>query len=292
MIYGNKVKVNDTFLNVYTEGNKSPTIVFLSGSGVTSPVLEYKPLYRKMSDTYRIAVIEKAGYGLSGSMTTKRTVENLVAESREALKLSGINPPYILAPHSYSGFEAIWWANNYPEEVKAVLGIDMGFPNMALAQAKEISEDHKKKMVQQQRKLLSVIAKQGFVSKLVRNKTVNVSGLMTSNELTDDEKKLYQELFYRNLLNEEISEEALLMTENAVKADKSGILRCPGCFYISSMKSHVKSITWQEAGIAYVKECGGELHLSKEGHFLYASIPDEIAATFKSFLERTLKCNP
>lgn len=288
MHYENKVKVNHTFLNVYTEGNGKATIIFMSGSGVTSPVLEYKPLYRRMSDEYRIAVVEKAGYGFSGSMTTERTVENLVAESREALLLSGIKPPYILAPHSYSGFEAIWWANQYPEEVKAVLGIDMGFPNMALAQAKEISEEQKKKMVMQQKKLLTLIAKQGFIAKLLKNKTINASGLITGNELTDEEKTVYEELFYKNLLNQEISEEALLMTENAVKTDQTGILKCPACFYISNMKSPVKSITWQDAGIAYAKECGGEVHLPHQGHMLYTVIPDEMTTTFKTFLKKVL----
>ncbi len=287
MNYENKVKVNNTFLNVYSEGKNSElTIIFMSGSGVTSPVLEYKPIYHRMSDEYKIAVVEKAGYGFSGSMTTKRTVENLVAESRKALLLAGINPPYVLAPHSYSGFEAIYWANTYPEEVKAILGIDMGFPNMALAQAKEIPETQKEKMVMQQRKILSVVAKRGLLAKLLKNKTINASGLMTGNELTDEEKALYQELFYKNLLNQEISEEALLMTENAIKTDNTGILKCPACFYISNLKSPVKSITWQDAGIAYAKQCGGEVHLSEQGHMMYALIPHEMANTFKAFLKK------
>lgn len=78
MIYKNMIKVNNTYLNVYSEGKGNLTIVFMAGSGVTAPVLEYKPLYRIMSDSYKIAVVEKAGYGFSGSMTTERTVENLV----------------------------------------------------------------------------------------------------------------------------------------------------------------------------------------------------------------------
>lgn len=286
MIYGKKVKVNDTFLNIYTEGEKGDIIVFMAGSGVTSPVLEYKPLYRRLSDTYRIAVVEKAGYGFSGSMTTERTVENLVAESREALLKAGLKPPYILAPHSYSGIEAIWWANSYPDEIKAILGIDMVFPNMALAQAKEIPENKKLKMVVQQKKFLGIIAKRGLISRILKNQTINVSGLMTGNELSADEKKMYQKLFYKNLLNQEVFDESVLATENAVKADKSGIIKCPACFYISSMKSPVKSLTWQNAGRIYAEKCGGEYHLSKEGHTLYASVPLEMAETFKTFLKK------
>ena len=119
--YGNLVNVGKNQLNIYTEGTGKIAIVFMSGSGITSPVLEYRILYRKLSDQYRIAVVEKAGYGFSGHASTKRTVENMVQESRKALRLSGIKPPYILAPHSYSGFEAVYWANTHPEEIQAVL---------------------------------------------------------------------------------------------------------------------------------------------------------------------------
>ena len=83
--YGNAAKLGDTVINVVTEGSGSYTIVFMAGSGVGCPGLEYKPLYRRLSDKYRIAVIEKAGYGLSGKAETERTVVNLVEESRSAL---------------------------------------------------------------------------------------------------------------------------------------------------------------------------------------------------------------
>ena len=113
--YGEAAKLGETVINVVCEGSGEYTVVFMAGSGVGCPGLEYKPIYRRMSDEYRIAVVEKAGYGLSGPAKTLRTVENLVEESRSALKALGIQPPYILAPHSYSGFEAIWWANTSPD---------------------------------------------------------------------------------------------------------------------------------------------------------------------------------
>lgn len=288
MTYGKKVEVNGTHLNGYVEGNGPHTIVFMAGSGVTSPVLEYKSLYEKMTDENTIAVIEKAGYGLSESMTTARTVENLVEETRKVLDLLGLKPPYILAPHSYSGIEAIWWANNYPGEVDAILGIDMVVPAYAFAQAKEIPQDKKITMLDKQRKLLARIARQGILSKIVKNQTVNASGLISGNVLSDEEKELYIDLFYKNIQNSEIYEEAVLATENAVKADSKGNVSCPLCLYISSMKSPLKELTWQDAGIAYAKECKGEYHLTKENHMLYTHIPDKMANTFKEFINRRL----
>lgn len=258
--YGKIQRVNGNDINIYTEGTGKFTIVIMSGSGVTSPVLEYKTLYKRLADEYRVAVVEKPGYGLSGHAVTDRTVENMVDESRETLRLAGILPPYILAPHSYSGFEAVYWANTYPDEVKAVLGIDMGIPDMALLQAQALSEDKKKRMLEKYDKFLALIQKRGVISKLIRNKTVNASGLISGSSLSDKEKELYTELFYKNIRNQEIKEEAIRMTENAKKAQATGVLKCPVCFFISNMRSPVKSMTWQEAGIAYAKKCGGEYH--------------------------------
>ncbi|MDE5854177.1 MAG: alpha/beta hydrolase, partial [Ruminococcus sp.] len=235
--YGKKIKVGNGSLNVYTEGNGTHTIVILSGAGVTSPVLEYRPLYQKLSDTYKIAVVEKSGYGMSESTGTERTVQNMVNESREALMGAGIKPPYILAPHSYSGFEAIYWANTFPDEVTAVLSIDMGVPETAFEMEKALPPNKRTAMLQRTKKLYTKIQKKGFLAKLLKNFTVNTSGMLSSDYLNKDEKKLYDELFYKNLTNEEIFEENIMMTANAKSTAATGHLKVPGFFYISNMKT-------------------------------------------------------
>jgi pimeloyl-ACP methyl ester carboxylesterase len=284
--YGEAAKLGDTVINVVTEGSGEYTIVFMAGSGVGCPGLEYKPIYRCMSDEYRIAVVEKAGYGLSGPAKTPRTVENLVQESRAALKELGIQPPYILAPHSYSGFEAIWWANTYPDEVKAVLGLDMGFPNMMRAQAEEIPEEKKKVMVEKSRALMSKIAKRGLLDKLTRNKTVNASGLMKSDELSEQEKLTYEQTYYKNITSEAVFEESLLAEKNAETAEKTVYLKCPACFIVSNMKTPVKSLSWQQAAKDYAEACGAEIHIVNESHTMYTKIPDKLAKVFKAFLHK------
>ena len=289
--YGNAAKLGDTVINVVTEGSGSYTIVFMAGSGVGCPGLEYKPLYRRMSDKYSIAVIEKAGYGLSGPATTPRTVENLVEESRAALKELGIQPPYVLAPHSYSGFEAIWWANTYPDEVKAVLGIDMGFPNMMKAQAKEIPAEKKKAMVDKSRALMKKISKRGVLDKLTRNKTVNASGLLKSDELSDEEKKTYEAVYYSNITSEAVFEESLLAEKNAEAAEKTGYLKCPACFIVSNMKTPVKALSWQQAAKDYADACGAEIHIVNESHTMYAKIPEKLSKVFKAFLYKNNICD-
>ena len=282
--YGKLIKVGETELNVYSEGNGNVTLVFMAGSGVGCPVLEYSPIYRKMSANYRIAVVEKAGYGSSGKATTKRSVDNLVNESRAALKAAGIQPPYVLVPHSYSGFEAIWWANTFPDEVAAVLGLDMGFPNMMKAQAAQIPHSKKVVMVDKTRKLMQRIAKRGLLDKLLRNKTVNASGLLSGNALTMEEKRFYEDTYYKNIASEAVFEESILAEENAAKAEGTGYLSCPACFLVSNMRSPVKALTWQQAAKDYAEKCGAEIHLLDENHMMYTKIPDKIVGIFTDFL--------
>ena len=284
MNYENLVEVGGTKLNVYTEGEGAVTIVFMAGNGVTCPVLEYKPIYRRMSKKYRIAVIEKAGYGFSEGTDEPRTIENLVAADREALRKAGIEPPYVLAPHSYSGLEAVYWANTSPDEVRAVLSMDMAVPDTAIAQSRELPEEKRRAMIQKQQKLIHKISKGGILTKLMKNKLENASGLMSGNELTEDEKVVYKEYFYKNLAHKEYADEALLLTDNAVKVNKTGLLKCPCCFFIGDMKLPVKSVSWRQNGIDYAEKCGGEIHLSDKGHMMYAFIPDEMADTFDKFL--------
>lgn len=112
------------------EGEGDITIVFMSGGGTSSPVLDFKSLYSLLSDEYRIAVVEKAGYGFSEVVDVNRDIDidNLLSETREALLKAGISEPYILMPHSMSGIEALYWGQMYPDDVMAIIGLDMAVP--------------------------------------------------------------------------------------------------------------------------------------------------------------------
>lgn len=114
---GQMVEVNGHQVHVYTEGEGSLTLVFMSGGGTCSPVLDFKSLYSLLSDQYRIVVIEKAGYGFSDVVDVARDIDTILSETRTALAKAEISGPYILCPHSISGIEALYWAQTYPNEV-------------------------------------------------------------------------------------------------------------------------------------------------------------------------------
>ena len=52
---------------------------------------------------------------------------------RLILQEAGEKGPYILVPHSLSGLEAIRWEQKYPDEIKAIIGLDMATPKTYLS---------------------------------------------------------------------------------------------------------------------------------------------------------------
>ncbi|MFD1137261.1 alpha/beta fold hydrolase [Paenibacillus urinalis] len=122
------VQVDDKQMNVYSKGEGPNTIVLLSGLGTVSPVLDFEPLVNEMSKYNRVVVVEPFGYGFSDQTNKERSVENIAGEIRNALKQLNIEGPYVLMPHSISGIYSLYYANEYPDEVKAVVGIDATLP--------------------------------------------------------------------------------------------------------------------------------------------------------------------
>ena len=125
---GTPVTVDGHTMNVYTEGDGNVTLVFMSGGGTCSPLLDFKSLYSLLSDKYRIAVVEKFGYGFSDVVNTDRDIDSMLDDTRNALSAASLKAPYILCPHSMSGLEALRWAQEYPDEVSAIVGLDMAVP--------------------------------------------------------------------------------------------------------------------------------------------------------------------
>ncbi|KQL33731.1 alpha/beta fold hydrolase [Psychrobacillus sp. FJAT-21963] len=125
---GKLVEVDGKSMHVYTKGEGDNTIVLLSGLGTAAPALDFEPLINELANNNKVVVVESFGYGWSDITDKARTVENIVEETRTALKKLNINGPYILMPHSISGIYSMYYANRYPEEVKAIIGIDSTLP--------------------------------------------------------------------------------------------------------------------------------------------------------------------
>lgn len=125
---GQMVSVNGHDMSVFVKGNGPQTLVFLSGAGTASSILDFKDLYDGLSKQYKIVVVERAGYGYSEDTSKSRDVSVILSETRQALAKAQVLGPYIILSHSMASLETLLWQENYPSEVKAVVGLDWALP--------------------------------------------------------------------------------------------------------------------------------------------------------------------
>jgi hypothetical protein len=125
---GQLVAVNGHRLHVYAEGAGDLTLVFHVGQRHHRP---YAGFQRTLSPPVRRLPHGRRGAGgvrLERGRRHSRDIETVLNETRLALTLAGESPPYVLLPHSMSGLEALHWANRYPDEVAAIIGLDPATP--------------------------------------------------------------------------------------------------------------------------------------------------------------------
>lgn len=123
------VTVDGKKMSCYVQGDGSTTIILLSGYATPSPIANFMPLSNALSQNYKVVTLEYFGYGFSDPSKEIRSNESFVHEIRSALKELGIQPPYVLMPHSFSGIYSMYYANKYPDEVFAIIGLDDSKPN-------------------------------------------------------------------------------------------------------------------------------------------------------------------
>jgi len=121
-------------INVTRTRGPGPTIVLLSGYGTPAPALDFAPLIREL-DAFDVIVVEGFGYGYSDLDVPERTIGNITSELKEVLAKLHVDEPVILAGHSVGGLYARYYANAYPDDVAAVIGID---PMAAKASSLEV----------------------------------------------------------------------------------------------------------------------------------------------------------
>lgn len=276
---GQMVAVGDHKLHVYGEGERSVaeplTLVFLSGSGTSAPTLDFKALYGRLSDEYRIAVVERAGYGWSEIGDTPRDIDTVLAETRLALQLAGESPPYVLFPHSMAGLEALYWANRYPEEVVAIVGLDPALP-----QTYEVMPPPPQLMLS----TITFAARTGVIRSGAS--VCHEFAAVSEGHLTAEETDVFCSLFYRRTLTPNMLAE-IKATDNPQLVAATGIPDVPILFFVSNA-SDLPLANWPDILIAYAEAAGGESLALDVPHYLHNYAPDVIAAESRAFIKQVV----
>ncbi|WP_442602824.1 alpha/beta fold hydrolase [Paenibacillus sp. KN14-4R] len=279
---GTLVDFDNKKINVYNEGSGGDTYVLMPGSGIAAPIYEMKGLYSKFSKDNKIAIIERAGYGYSDVLDDDRDLDRILEQSREALIRSGNQPPYVLMPHSMSGLEAIYWAQKYPDEVKAIIAMDIGLPQdyvtykMSFVQSLNI-------------RAMNVFTKIGF-HRFLPSSTYNEEVLKQS-FLTDQEKEIFKAISFKMTFNDDMLHELLQIDENAKKSVARPLPKGTPILFLAAYTDQNEHSAYNERKNKSYEELASQLSRSevkrvKGKHSIYLYAPDEIYKLATDFIKK------
>ena len=268
---GQQVLVNGHQMNVYVEGDGPETIVFLSGAGIASPILDFKDISDSLSKKYKVVIVERAGYGYSDDSNQSRDVMEVLAETRQALSQANVTGPFIILSHSIASLESLAWQEKYPDEVKALVGLDLALPSSY--------EDLKDNQA-----LLTLAY---WSSKIGLLRYFPESFYIKNQTLIESERKQYKLLAYKQLMSQAMLHESQTVKENAKKVPSNINPKIPALLMVSNGEgTSFSQSEWQRYAERFASDQSNvQVDYMDAPHDLYHYQSDAIVSRIKEFLE-------
>ena len=268
---GKQVTVNGHRMNVSVKGEGSETIVFLSSAGIASPILDFKNLSDSLSKKYKVVVVERAGYGFSEDSDRSRDVMEVLSETRQALAQAHVSGPYVILSHSMASLESLAWQEKYPDEVKALVGLDWALP----ASYEDLKDNQA---------LLTVAY---WSSKIGLLRYFPESFYIKNPTLTETERQQYKLLAYKQLMSQAMLHESRLAKENAKKVPSSINPKIPALLLVSNGEGTTFSQSeWQRYAERFASDQSNvQVDYMDAPHDLYHYQSNAIVSRIKEFLE-------
>lgn len=125
--FGERVDVGGYKLHIDCTGRGSPTVVMDAGEGQWSLFL--RDLQDQIADGMRVCIYDRAGLGWSDGGPEPRTAERMADELHTLLDNAGEDGPFVLVGFSFAGWNAILFANRYPEDVSGLVLVATPYPD-------------------------------------------------------------------------------------------------------------------------------------------------------------------
>jgi pimeloyl-ACP methyl ester carboxylesterase len=114
-------------LQVRGADSDGPTVVLEAGMGSFSPNWHW--VQEELAPVVRSVSYDRAGLGWSGRSRHPRDAQSIATELRDALREAAIEPPYVLAGHSFGGLPVRAFADLYPELTAGLVLVDASHPD-------------------------------------------------------------------------------------------------------------------------------------------------------------------
>jgi pimeloyl-ACP methyl ester carboxylesterase len=106
----------------FLSGEGDPVVILDAGLGDHSQV--WQNIQPEVSRFTKVLSYDRGGMGQSDKAPIPRTCKDMAEDLRQLLHAADLCHPYILVAHSWSGINARWYANQYPNELAGMVLID------------------------------------------------------------------------------------------------------------------------------------------------------------------------
>jgi len=114
-------------LQVRGADSDGPTVVLEAGMGSFSP--NWYWVQEELAPVVRSVSYDRAGLGWSRRSRRPRDAQTVAMELRDALREAAIDPPYVLAGHSFGGLPVRAFADLYPDLTAGLVLVDASHPD-------------------------------------------------------------------------------------------------------------------------------------------------------------------
>ncbi len=117
-----RVAIEGRSMRMLLAGSGASTVVFENGLG--PPLEMWGKVQPQVSRFARTVAYDRAGVGLSEQGPAPRDGRQVARELRDALRVAGVAPPYVLVGASLGGLYIRVFAGMYPEDVSGMVLVD------------------------------------------------------------------------------------------------------------------------------------------------------------------------
>lgn len=193
------------------------------------------------------------------------------SETRQALSQAEVSGPYVIVSHSMASLESLAWQEKYPNEVRALIGLDWALP----ASYKDLKEHP------------TLMTLAYWTSKIGLLRYFPESFYIKNPTLTETERQQYKLLAYKQLMSLAMLHESRLAKENAKKVPSSINPKIPALLLVSNGEGTTFSQSeWQRYAERFASDQSNvQVVYMDAPHDLYHYQSNAIVSRIKEFLE-------
>jgi pimeloyl-ACP methyl ester carboxylesterase len=159
----------DVRLNIDCQGQGSPTVVLDSGLGV--PGVGWNRVQTEVAKFTRVCWYDRAGYGWSDGSSAPRTSLEIAKELHALLAAANEKGPFVLAGHSFGGYNVRVYNGRYSNEVAGMVLVDASHEDQEAREpaSLQVMMQNYKKSLKRQEMMASWLIRLGIARFTQRN---------------------------------------------------------------------------------------------------------------------------